>query len=71
MPVGGYDPDDLDEKLSQLMDAKGREPSNWLTAEELAQWESGESLVDLLDEEDIHELLQKDDEGVGDEEAAS
>ncbi|UPV98881.1 hypothetical protein M0R88_10085 [Halorussus gelatinilyticus] len=70
MPVGGYDPDDLDEKLSELMDAKGRDPSNWLTAEEIAQWENGESLLDLLDEEDIHELLRKD-ESVGDEDAAS
>ncbi|MFC4449029.1 hypothetical protein [Halorussus aquaticus] len=58
MPVGGYDPDDLDEKLSDLLDETGRDPSNWLTAEEIAAWENGESLVDLLDEEDIRELLQ-------------
>lgn len=57
MPVGGYDPDDLDEKLSDLMDADGRDPSNWLTDEELAAWEEGESLVDLLDGEDVRELL--------------
>jgi len=62
MPVGGYDPDDLDEKLSQLMDATGRDPTNWLTAEEMAAWENGESLVDLLDEDDIRELLRNDDE---------
>mgnify|MGYP006276698923 FL=1 len=71
MPVGGYDPEDLDETLSELIDAKGREPSNWLTAEELARWEDGESLVDLLDEEDIHELLQKDDEVASGEDAAN
>lgn len=57
MPVGGYDPDDLDEKLSDLMDTDGRDPSNWLTDEELAAWEDGERLIDLLDEEDIRELL--------------
>ncbi|NEU57813.1 hypothetical protein [Halorussus sp. MSC15.2] len=58
MPVGGYDPEDLDEKLSDLLDETGRDPSNWLTAEEIAAWENGESLVDLLSEEDIRELLQ-------------
>ncbi|MFC7081310.1 hypothetical protein [Halorussus caseinilyticus] len=62
MPVGGYDPEDVDDRLESLMDATGRDPSNWLTDEELAAWEDGESLVDLLDEEDIHELLQKDGE---------
>jgi hypothetical protein len=71
MPVGGYDPEDLDETLSELIDAKGREPSNWLTAEELARWEDGESLVDLLDEEDIRALLQKDDEVASGEDAAN
>ncbi|WP_128477472.1 hypothetical protein [Halorussus pelagicus] len=70
MPVGGYDPDDLDEKLSQLMDATGRDPTNWLTAEEIAAWENGESLVDLLDEEDIRELLRKDDEAASDDAAS-
>jgi hypothetical protein len=71
MPVGGYDPDDLDEKLSDLMDASGRNPSNWLTAEELAEWENGESLLDLLDEADIHELLQKEGDLPSDEGEAS
>ena len=61
MPVGGYDPEDLDDTLEGLMNATRRDPSNWLTDEELAAWEDGESLVDLLDEDDIHELLQKDD----------
>lgn len=61
MPVGGYDPEDLDDTLSELMNAKGRDPSNWLTDEEMREWEEGGSLVDLLDEDDIHELLQKED----------
>jgi hypothetical protein len=59
MPVGGYDPEDLDDTLSALMD--DRDPSNWLTDEEIREWEQGENLVDLLDEDDIHELLQKSD----------
>lgn len=65
MPVGGYDPEDLDDALEERMNAKGRDPSNWLTDEELRQWEEGESLVDLLDEDDIHEILQKDGETAG------
>lgn len=59
MPVGGYDPEDLDDTLSALMD--DRDPSNWLTDEELREWEAGESLVDLLDEDDIRELLRRED----------
>lgn len=65
MPVGGYDPEDLDERLSDLMDATGRDPSNWLTDEELAAWNDGESLVDLLDEDDIRELLRSDGDASG------
>ncbi|PSQ49857.1 hypothetical protein BRD15_02720 [Halobacteriales archaeon SW_6_65_15] len=66
MPVGGYDPEDLDDTLEELMNATGRDPSNWLTDEELRQWDEGESLVDLLDEDDIHELLQKDGDSASD-----
>lgn len=61
MPVGGYDPEDLDDKLSELMDADGRDPSNWLTDEERREWDDGASLVDLLDEDDVRELLGKGD----------
>ncbi|UPV72856.1 hypothetical protein M0R89_09865 [Halorussus limi] len=71
MPVGGYDPEDLDDALERRMEAKHRDPSNWLTDEEIAEWEDGGSLVDLLSEEDIHELLRKDEEGASDEDAAS
>jgi hypothetical protein len=63
MPVGGYDPEDLDEALEERMAAEGRDPSEWLTDEELSAWEDGESLVDLLDEDDIHELLRGDGKG--------
>ena len=66
MPVGGYDPEDLDDKLADLMDEKGRDPSNWLTDDEIRRWEDGESLVDLLDEEDIHDLLRNDEDGASD-----
>jgi hypothetical protein len=66
MPVGGYDPEDLDDTLEELINVNDRDPSNWLTDEEIRQWEDGESLVDLLDEDDIHELLQKDGDSASD-----
>jgi hypothetical protein len=66
MPVGGYDPEDLDDALEERMTAKKRDPSNWLTDDELARWKDGESLLDLLDEDDIHELLQKDGDPASD-----
>ncbi|WP_158058003.1 hypothetical protein [Halorussus halophilus] len=59
MPVSGYDPDDLDDKLVELM--ADRDVSNWLTAEEQREYEQGANLVDLLDDEDIHDLLAGDD----------
>lgn len=63
MPVPGYDPDDLDQLLADRME--GRDPSNWLNDEERREYEAGGSLVDLLDEADIHELLGKDEGGAG------
>lgn len=59
MPIGGYDPEDLDEELEGLM--ADRDPSNWLTDEELREYEEGRSLVELLDEDDIRELLGSED----------
>lgn len=61
MPVGGYDPEDLDDKLSGLMDADGRDHSNWLTDAEHREWKQGGSLVDLLDGDDIRDLLETGD----------
>lgn len=69
MPVSGYDPEDLDDALAERMEAEGRDPSEWLTDEELREWEDGASLVDLLDEEDIHELLGDDETAGGGDEA--
>ncbi|WP_435180137.1 hypothetical protein [Halorussus sp. AFM4] len=60
MPVGGYDPEDLDDRLETAMEAEGTEPSNWLTDEERREWERGGSLVDLLGEDDIRDLLGED-----------
>ncbi|PSP55324.1 hypothetical protein BRC82_06120 [Halobacteriales archaeon QS_1_67_19] len=58
MPVSGYDPEDLDDTLSNLL--AERDPSNWLSDEEIREWENGASPVELLDEEDIHDLLRND-----------
>lgn len=68
MPVPGYDPDDLDQLLADRME--GRDASNWLTDEQLCEYEAGGSLVDLLDEEDIHELLGAEDGGVTEEDGS-
>jgi hypothetical protein len=55
MPVSGYDPDDIDEDLAGRLE--DREIEEFLTDEEVERWESGESLLDLLDEDDIDRLL--------------
>ena len=55
MPVPGYDPDDLDAELEEkLSEAEIRER---LSHEEYERYEDGESLVELLDEDDRDELL--------------
>lgn len=59
MPVSGYDPEDLDDTLAALLDSDGRDLSNWLTDDEQQRWEQGESLLDLLDGDDIRELLSQ------------
>lgn len=62
MPVSGYDPDDLDEALEALIDE--RDAREFLSEEEWAAYGEGEDLVDLLDEDEIHALLDEhgDDE---------
>lgn len=57
MVIPGYDPDDLEDALETQLDRKGRE--EYLTEEERRRHERGESLVDLLDEEDIRRLLER------------
>jgi hypothetical protein len=55
MPVPGYDPEDLDGVLLERLG--DREPADVLTADELARYESGENLIDLLDDETVADLL--------------
>jgi hypothetical protein len=63
MPVPGYDPDDLDEALERKL--ADRDVSEFLTEAERVQWKDGESLVDLLDEDDIDRLLDRGDVQAG------
>jgi hypothetical protein len=55
MPVPGYDPEDLDGVLLERLG--DREPADVLTADELARYEAGEDLIDLLDDETVADLL--------------
>ncbi len=60
MVIPGYDPEDLDDMLESRMDA--HEIETFLTAEEWEAYRSGdETLVDLLDDEELHELVRKKD----------
>jgi hypothetical protein len=59
MPVSGYDPDDVDDALEELVDE--RDARQLLDEEEWAAYRDGESLVDLLEESEIHALLGDQD----------
>ncbi|WP_436344805.1 hypothetical protein [Natronorubrum sp. FCH18a] len=61
MPVPGYDPEDLDDVLeSRLSDD---ELEDRLTESELENYRAGdESLVDLLDEDEIERTLDRGDD---------
>jgi hypothetical protein len=61
MPVSGYDPDDVDDALERMLE--DREVSEFLTEAERQQWGTGDSLVDLLDEDDIDRLLERGEAG--------
>ncbi len=55
MPVPGYDPDDLDSELEgKLTDGEIRDRLN---DEEYERYENGESLVGLLDDDELDDLL--------------
>ncbi|WP_254537859.1 hypothetical protein [Halomarina litorea] len=55
MSIPGYDLEDLDRILLERLGDRGL--SDVLTAEQLARYEAGESLVDVMDEETASELL--------------
>jgi hypothetical protein len=57
MPVPGYDPDDLDAELEGLLSES--EIQEHLSDEEFRQYKNGGSLINLLGEDDVHELLDE------------
>lgn len=59
MPVPGYDPDDLDRYLAQRLEA--RDPDEFLNEDEKRRYENGESLTDLLSDEEIRRLMDGND----------
>ncbi|KAB1191133.1 MULTISPECIES: hypothetical protein [Haloferax] len=60
MVIPGYDPDDIDERLEELL--SDHELDEYLTAEERQRYEEGASLVDLLSGDDIRDLLGEEAE---------
>lgn len=59
MPVSGYDPEDVDDALEELLD--DRDAREFLDEEEWAAYREGEDLVDLLDGSEIRALLAAED----------
>ncbi|WP_267641435.1 hypothetical protein [Haloarchaeobius amylolyticus] len=59
MPVPGYDLDDLDDDLRERIEEKKLEEI--LTDEDRRRLEEGESLLDVLSDEKIEQLLADDD----------
>lgn len=57
MVIPGYDPDDLEQRLEELLDEYG---DDLLSAEDRRRVESGESILDVLDSDDIERLLDKE-----------
>jgi hypothetical protein len=59
MPIPGYDPDDLEQTLADLLAEHGHD--DFLTEDEYERVTAGESLVDVLDSDDIERLLALDE----------
>ncbi|SEO39948.1 hypothetical protein SAMN04487948_102239 [Halogranum amylolyticum] len=59
MPISGYDPDDLEQTLAERLAEHGHE--EFLTDAEQKRVKAGESLVDVLDGDDIERLLALED----------
>jgi hypothetical protein len=58
MSIPGYDLEDLDDKLIELMEQ--RDPEELLTKEKRLRYERGDSLLDLLNSEEIDALIRPD-----------
>lgn len=55
MPISGYDPDDLEQTLREGLESRG--PEAFLTDEQQRRVDEGESLLDVLDTDEIERLL--------------
>lgn len=55
MPVSGYDPDDLEELLAERLDS--HDPGTFLTDDQRRRLDEGESLLDVLDSDEIERLV--------------
>ena len=55
MVIPGYDPDDLEQTLLDLLEAHG---DDLLSADKRRRVEQGESILDVLDSHEIEQLLR-------------
>jgi hypothetical protein len=62
MPISGYDPDDVEQLIETTLTEKfdREELSTRLSDDEFERVDSGERLVDALDEERIDALLEEE-----------
>lgn len=62
MPISGYDPDDVEQLIETTLNEKfdRDELASRLQDEDLERVDSGERLVDVLDEETIDTLLDEE-----------
>jgi hypothetical protein len=58
MPVPGYDPDDLDRKLGDLVTPEDLD--RLLSTDERRRYDRGTGLVELLDAEEIKRLIDRE-----------
>ncbi|MFU8869041.1 hypothetical protein [Natronococcus sp.] len=63
MPIPGYDPEDVDDTLEALLEDD--EIDRHLSEAELEAYRNGEeTLVDLLDGDEIHRILERKDASI-------
>ena len=62
MPISGYDPDDVEQLIETTLNEKfdNEELASRLPDDEFERVDSGERLVDVLDEETIDTLLDEE-----------
>lgn len=61
MSIPGYDLDDLDDRLIELVEQRG--PEELLTENKLQRYERGDRLLDILDGDEINALVRSSESG--------